>query len=734
MLARSGKNGRPPQSYRGHVTHSTRLAVERAQQMLRYYCGSRGAELEEAVRRGSLYSDLGKLSEPNQRCLAGTSQQRLPLIHTDAGTQALFRAGEREAAILANSHHGRLPNVREELRYGFRAPTSYSIPDSIGYEEQRRWADTCDDTDKRLAEYLQLHLQELGDAAGPAPTAAAQSAFSGLLRRLGLACVVDGDRADAANPGGELPPPAANCRWDERLSALDQHVAGLSAGSESRRALRREVYDCCRKGPLPPSLATCAGACGTGKTTAGMASGLRLAIAHQLRHIVVVLPRISIIQQSVDTYRKILTLPGERPEDVVGEYHHEVELRRVGDCWNQPIILTTSVQFFETVLAASATRLRKLQQLPGSVVFIDESHAALPPENWALAWDTMKELATDWSCYFLLASGSLSCPWELERIVGKPCVLPDILPLEVRQTAERLENRRVSCRFAGDRPWTYEDLLRETAVAPGPRLVVLNTVQSAALVALRLRRAGREVLHLSTALTPGDRKRVIEKVKAKLQTDNQDWYLVATSCVEAGMDFDFGSGFHELAGAMSLPQLKGRTNRNDNRQGAEIVVFRLAIGEGLIGNPGLEVAAKICREMFADDWFNGSRTQMELSTEALRREAEYYQKEQLQAARLQERREDYPTVEELSRVIKEQTCLVIVDLALQERLRRGEWVSAVDVMRGSVQMWGGKPKHLQLTPVDFGSTRSYYWDRNYDPEFLGYMAGLLPEIEGFAGV
>ena len=728
MLARSRKNGRPAQNYRDHVLGSTRLALARAREMLRYYRGDRGLELETAVCRGSLYSDLGKLSEPNQRCLADGSQQRLPLIHTDAGTQALFQGGEREAAILANSHHGWLPNVREELRYGFRAPVSYSCPDSVGYEEQRCWEETCDDTDARLEDYQRLHLRLLGNEAGPAPTMTAQPAFSGLLRRLGLSCVVDGDRTDAS---GKLPLSAANCRWEERQAALDHYVSGLSEGSEARRALRRQVYDCCRKGPLPPVLATCAGACGTGKTTAGMASGLRLAIAHRLRHIAVVLPRISIIQQSVDTYRRILTLPGERPEDVVGEYHHEVELQRVGAYWNQPIILTTSVQFFETVLAASATRLRKLQQLPGSVVFIDEAHAALPPENWALAWDTMKELAADWSCYFLMASGSLSCPWELERIVIEPCVLPDILPLEVRQTAERLENRRVRCRFAGDRPWTYEDLLRETAAASGPRLIVLNTVQSAALVALRLRRAGREVLHLSTALTPGDRKRVIGKVKAKLQAGDQDWYLVATSCVEAGMDFDFGSGFRELAGAMSLLQLEGRTNRNDYRSSAEIVVFRLAVGEGLIGNPGLEVAAKVCREMFAADWFDGSHSRMEISTEALRRETEHYEPDKLQAARLKERRENYPAVEELSRVIKEQTCLAIVDEALKARLRRGEWVSAVDVMRGSVQLWGGKPKQLKLEPVESDSA-SYYWNRDYDPEFLGYMQGLLLEIEGSA--
>lgn len=731
MLARSRKNGRPAQAYRDHVLNSTRLALERVQQLLRYYRGDRGPELENAVRRGSLYSDLGKLSALNQRCLAGEiAQPHLPLIHTDAGTQALLQAGALEAALLAYSHHGWLPSVREQQREvqgrgRFRAATGART--EVGYEEQRQREDTYADTDAHLEEYRRRHEQLLG--ADRLPAREPRPPFSGLLRRLGLSCVVDGDRTDAA--GGELPP-AANCRWEERLAALDRHVMGLTKGSVAQRDLRQRVYESCRQGPLAPPLATCAGVCGSGKTTAVMADRLRLAAKHRLRHIFVVLARISIIHQAVGVYRKALVLPGERPEDVVGEYHHEVRLGQLDAGWEQPIIVLTAVQFFETLLAAAATRLRRLQQLPGSAVFIDEAHLALPPENWPLAWDAMQELVTDWNCHFIMASGSLSRPWELERLVGVPRILPDILPPELRQAAERLEDRRVRCRFAGERPWGYEDLLRETAAAPGPRLLVLNTVQSAALVAKYLRDKGQQVLHLSTALTPRDRERMIAAVNERLRQPDKDWYLVATSCVEAGMDFDFGSGFREEAGVMSLLQLLGRINRNDERANAEVVVFRLATGKGLIRNPGLEIAIKVCREMFAKNWFDGNRTRTDLSTEALRREAAHHEKSALQAARQKERKENYPEVEELSRVIKEQTCLVIVDPSLQERLRRGERVSIRDVTQGSVQMWGAKPRQLRLERVESDSTYGYYWNRTYDPDFLGYMAGLLLEIEGIA--
>ena len=85
----------------------------------------------------------------------------------------------------------------------------------------------------------------------------------------------------------------------------------------------------------------------------------------------------------------------------------------------------------------------------------------------------------------------------------------------------------------------------ESAKAQGPRLLILNTVQSAAVVADRMRKAGQDVMHLSTALAPIHRNRIVDRVKERLKYDYEDWTLVATSCVEAGMNFSFRTGFRE---------------------------------------------------------------------------------------------------------------------------------------------------------------------------------------------
>ena len=735
-VAHSRKGSYPAQSYSAH----RRGVLQRALEALRGITALNAFfdRLAPLLTHAADYHDLGKLAERNQDALNSDDGRALPLQHSDAGTRWLLQSADVEAAILVHGHHTGLPNVRLEQQNGFRAPHAQARPVSAG-DEARQQA-TWDDTDKNLAEHLRWHNLALGRQ--PTVTGASAGTLTGLQRRLLLSCLVEGDHADTAAYYGWAPAPPPGGRWAERLAALDRYVAGLGQGREAslRNILRRDVYAACRTGELPPPLAACSGDCGVGKTTAIMATCLRQAAVHNLRHVFVVLPLTSVIHQSVGVYRQALTLPGEDPLAVVGEHHHALEFgsaryRHLTTLWNQPIIVTTSVQFYETMLAAASTRLRKLCQLPGSAVFVDEAHAALPVENWPLALQTMRELAADWGCHFVLASGSLAAPWQLERLVGQPYSVPDILPAELRRRVSAPEQERVRCRWAGEPFWGYTELLTAIRSAKGPRLAVLNTVQSAALVAGHLRDQGEEVLHLSTALTPRDREGVVERIRRRLSGGaDTNWCLVATSCVEAGMDFDFGSAFREAAGALSILQVLGRVNREGLRDRAEVMVFQLKDGEGLIRHPGLDVSARVLRELFAEGWFEGGRTRAEISTEALRREVEFVPREDLARAGKTEQRGDYPTVEDLMRVIKQETALVLVDQGLISRLRRGERVTSRELERVSVRLWSPKVHRLRLEELE-GEYEGKYepvycWNRNYDPEFLGYMAGLLGEIAG----
>ena len=109
--------------------------------------------------------------------------------------------------------------------------------------------------------------------------------------------------------------------------------------------------------------------------------------AKKLRRLFVVLPFTNIIDQAVEVYRKSLVVPGEDPESVVAAVHHKADYkdpdsRHLAALWDAPVVVTTAVQFFETLAAASTGGLRKLHNLVGAGVFIDESHACLPAKLW----------------------------------------------------------------------------------------------------------------------------------------------------------------------------------------------------------------------------------------------------------------------------------------------------------------------------------------------------------------
>jgi CRISPR-associated endonuclease/helicase Cas3 len=584
-------------------------------------------------------------------------------------------------------------------------------------------------TDASLAELLAQHRESVADEPPDSPRL--RRKLSGLERRLLLSCLVDADHGNTARfYGNESDRYPAEPRWEERLAALDRYVSGLSAKGGVRATLRSELYRACRAASPVPLIQACDGPVGSGKTTAVMAYLLSAAKALKLRHIFVVLPYTNIIRQSVEVYRQALVLPGEDPEKVVAAHHHQAEfrepdLRYLTTLWDSPIIVTTAVQFFETLAASQTARLRKLHQLPGSAVFIDEAHASMPIHLWPYMWDQLKSLARDWTCRFVLGSGSLTEFWTNERIMGadKTESIPPMVPEDLRVAGSLLEKRRV--RYES-RPETLSlavlcDWIQETTT--GPRLVVLNTVQSAAVVADTIRKQGHHVMHLSTALTPDDRERVLQRVRARLKYSNfTDWTLVATSCVEAGVDFSFGTAFRERSRAASLVQIGGRVNRHGERE--EGIVWDFIVNDPLLTiHPDFKHTRDVVEALFQKRMWDQDLTR--LMTYALEQEFKRSSGEdKIADLWQQEAQGSYPRVAELTRLITADTRLVAVDPGLVEAIRQGVPVEARQLLRHSVQLWSSKIRDLALNQIGHGS-ELYAWEYEYDPDFLGVMEGVL---------
>jgi CRISPR/Cas system-associated endonuclease/helicase Cas3 len=727
----------PPQPYSKHICEVLREVEESINHVSRYYRGH-FKYFSQAVRAAAVFHDLGKLDDENQKVLIGNTSAHLPVNHIDAGTALLSKRNLGDASLLVYSHHAYQPH------YGLP-----SIPMEFGEKAELAFRDpeTASRTDEHLQHYLSRHVEsgvkDIGEDIEES------SDWNGLTLRIALSCLVDADHRDTAeNYQKEFPLSYPEPKWQERLVRLDQYVDDLqkTGGRNKRNTLRKRIYHACKEADTNPALYTCDSPVGTGKTTAVIAHLLKAAINKNLRHIIVVLPYTNIIKQSVDVYRKALVLPGEQPDEIVAEHHHQVdfeaiEARQLATLWKAPIIVTTAVQFFETIASNHPSKLRKLHELPGSGVFIDETHAAMPTFLWPQTWKWIKELAEKWGCHFVFGSGSLPRFWKLHDLMETPEELPDLVKEEVREEALRLERQRIT----PERHPTVldiEGLLQLVLSTPGPRLVIMNTVQSAAVVADTLARKiygekysidilTSKVLHLSTSLTPIDREEIVKVVSKRLHPDNdknnRDFTLVATSCVESGVDFSFRSAFRERAGTANLIQVGGRVRRHNERFEPKLIDFR--IEAPLINrHPAFDLSRQVLERLF-DEGRVGTDSPADLVTEAMRRELMSDTSTKHKTILKKEAGADYPAVAELYKVIADNSILVLVDEELKKDLQDGKKTDAREINRRSVQIWRHKLVKTPAYELE-GFPGMYAWPKGlYEKSFLGYMKGMLPLIQ-----
>lgn len=745
-LAHSAKDSIAAQSYREHVTHVNHLGEDFFSQMIYYYAEAGESPLafamKDSLMTATLFHDLGKLDSSFQVVLQGKNRHAEKVQHEHAGTTFLLTQRAFEAAGLVTAHHQGLLVYREEMDEEEPIPTG-EWDKSYFLEKYREY--TIGKTRINLPEYLNVHNAEVGQYEVK-PDAPCLKAMSGLQRRLLLSCLVDADHSDTARnyekeDEVEIPEP----RWEDRILALDSYVKSLDrpgehAGEQEKRrqTIRDQLYKLCCSLESEDRLISCDSAVGSGKTTALMAHLLRVARDRQLRHIIIVLPYTNIITQSVRVYRKALCLPGENPQEVVAEHHHQADfqchdIRYLSTLWRAPIIVTTAVQFFETLAANKPARLRKLHELPGVAVCLDEAHNALPYKLWPLAWRWLNEWTKNWKGHLVLASGSLPAFWEdrdfnsITRFLSFSSPVRPLTDSELVKESRLAEKERVQYQTERE-PMSESELIKRIEEATSPRLVVVNSLLSAARLATCLKqRTKLNVLHLSTALAPVDREAILERIKEGLKTE-ENWVLVATSLVEAGMDFSFASGFRQRASAASLIQLGGRINRH-SRQGeaATILDFTFADTKSYPDNPSLKYAQKALEELF-----KGKKLDPEVNIDLkkvclLAMQAEFREHAKGEAKKLIEWEEDikdYPEVAKNFKVINTDTVTVVVNADLSDRLRKHGKVDPREVQRNSVQMSSHKIKLYDLCCL-YDDLYCLKKDWEYDPGFLGYMKEVM---------
>ena len=526
--------------------------------------GERAAQFAAAFdaaehgREAGLLHDIGKYSSKGQK------RQRDPehtakVDHSSAGAQEAFRRKDPMAAFAVAGHHGGLPD------FGSRGDTDGGT--------------LCSRLNKPLTggDDPSAWKQEIVlPSSIPMPSWAVncqEGRVQALYTRMLFSCLVDADFLDTEAALQGRQPRGGYASLEELLQKLQSHVAPWLKEPKNELCAKRSdiLRRCLQGGEEEKGLFTLTVPTGGGKTVSSLAFALTHAVRHGMKRVVYVIPYTSIIEQNAKVFAEILG-----PENVL-EHHSQTELadekgdsetlearRRRLACenWDAPVIVTTAVQFFESLYAAKTSRCRKLHNLAGSVVIFDEAQT-LPVPFLKPCISAIGELVRHYGATAVLCTATQP---ELGRLFNE--LAPELSIREIVPEPDELFEffRRVS--FQREGQLSNEELaarLTETEQV----LCIVNTRKRAREIFQLLPEEGR--FHLSTLMTPQDRKRVLDAVRERLK-ERKPCRVVSTSLVEAGVDVDFPAVWREVAGLDSILQAAGRCNREGKRPAAESIV------------------------------------------------------------------------------------------------------------------------------------------------------------------
>jgi CRISPR-associated endonuclease/helicase Cas3 len=355
---------------------------------------------------------------------------------------------------------------------------------------------------------------------------------------------------------------------------------------------RHAIYQACLAAAQgPPGLYRLTVPTGGGKTRSALAFALQHAIEHGMERIIVAVPYLSITEQTVRNYREILERDGI---PVVLEHHSGVAnnddeeranwMRLGAENWDAPVIVTTTVQLFDSLFANRPQALRKVHRLANAVIVLDEAQS-LPPGCLAPILDVLQRLPT----YNTTVVLSTATQPAFEAI-------PGFQALEAREIIPQPEAHfgaleRVRYDWRLDAPTSWDGIVDEM-LGEEQAMVIVNTRRDAQELYAKVAARDPSTLHLSAAMCGLHKRRVLEEVEHRLK-EGRRCRLVSTQVVEAGVDLDFRLVLRALGPLDAIIQAAGRCNREGKLERGRVVVFEPAEG-GL--PPGVyQIAAGLAR-------------------------------------------------------------------------------------------------------------------------------------------
>lgn len=512
------------------------------------------------------WHDIGKYAADFQRYLLEANG--IEVDHEDAGIGDSGRVDHSAAGALhALSHLGQLAALIAHPIAAHHA----GLYDASDLEARLERARTAGRLQAALVGAPPAHVL---DSTAPAPPmipgahAKEPLAYATWLRLL-FSCLVDADVLDSEAFGD---PAASRLRsayptLGELKPRFDAHMARFTADSPVKQLRAQILADCRERAACAPGLFSLTVPTGGGKTLSSMAFALEHAQRHGFKRVIYVIPYTSIIEQTADVFRGIFgeaVVEHHSNFEVQNESSRETQRSRLAtENWDAPIIVTTNVQFFESLFAARTSRCRKLHNILDSVVILDEAQM-LPPPFLLPITQVLRLLSQHYRTSIVLCTATQPALSERRSFGQHFRGLPEPTELVADREALYRQLKRVRVELPEDLSiGTDWPELAERISAHVCVLVIVNSRADAQALHALLPTGS---LHLSGRMCGAHRSELIQQIRQRLQArreghDTAALRVVSTSLIEAGVDVDFPVVYRALAGLDSIAQAAGRCNR-----------------------------------------------------------------------------------------------------------------------------------------------------------------------------
>lgn len=541
FLAHISRDGRT-QTLLSHLAGTATLAKAFAQ--------SFDAQAQAEV--AGLLHDIGKFSAAFQQRVRGDTAQ---VDHSTAGAYECWRMGQPLSAFAVAGHHGGLPD-------GGSMTDSADAATFLG--RMRRAEQGKFEPYDHWKEEVAPPLLPRADLTNSLPEEVM------FFTRMLYSCLVDADYLDteafmAGHPRAQHQD-SIDCLWEK----LQQYISGWFPPQGELNRQRCAILErCIAQAMQPPGLFSLTVPTGGGKTVASLAFAFAHAKANGMKRIIYVIPYTSIIEQTADIFRTILgdTNVLEHHSNVLYDSAnetdaHTIQLAQATENWDMPVIVTTAVQFFESLFACRPSQCRKLHNLANSVIIFDEAQM-LPLPYLQPCIYAISQLVARYHASAVLCTATQPALASVFREFLPQYPITELCP---SGTFGADIFRRVTFRQQGRLTWS---MLAEQLNAQKQVLCIVNTRKGAQALFRQLN--GDGVFHLSTLMCPAHRQKQIAEIRRRL-ADGLPCRVVSTSLIEAGVDIDFPIVYRELTGLDSILQAAGRCNREGKRPVSESIV------------------------------------------------------------------------------------------------------------------------------------------------------------------